>query len=65
MEALLDSLPFCVILRGVVQAIRGSPQGGRAALREEGLETQFELCLLSEVKRIYLRGTSIGDYRED
>jgi len=39
MEALLDSLPFYIVLRGIVQAIRGDPQGGRAALREEGLET--------------------------
>ena len=65
METLLDSLPFYIILRGVVQAVWGSPQGGSTALGKEGLETKFELCLLSEVKRIYLRGTSISDYRKD
>jgi hypothetical protein len=64
MEALLDSLPFYIILRGVVQAIWGCPQCRSTALREEGLETQFELCLFSEVKRIYLRGASISDYRK-
>jgi hypothetical protein len=39
MEALLDSLPFYIILRGVVQAIWRSPQGRSTALRKKGLET--------------------------
>jgi len=39
MEALLDGLPFYIILRGVIQAVRGNPQSRRPALRKEGLET--------------------------
>jgi hypothetical protein len=72
MEALLDGLPFYIVLSVVIQGIRGCPPSRGATLRKEGLEAKFEFCLFSEVERIYLGvgvefGASIsvtGDGRE-
>jgi hypothetical protein len=54
MEALLYGLPFHIILRGVVQDIRGSPPGRSATLGKEGFKAQLEFCLFSQVECVYL-----------
>lgn len=54
MEALFHGLPFCIILSGVVQGMRGNPPSRGATFREESLEAKFEFSFFAEVERIYL-----------
>lgn len=59
MKPFLNGLPFYRILRGVFQAIWGSPRGSGAALREEGFEAKLQFCLFSEVECVYLGGGGV------